>query len=323
MDVITGLPIPEPVKQNAWKALERLCSAIVEVPSVYLEGFTAEKRAVTEARVKLIETNATQIARQIEVDEEYARVAVRRYGQKIVREQVNLDLVGEAAVHHLKDAHDAHTSGEIGPIDDDWLNHFEKEASQRSTEDMQQLFGRILAGEIRCPSSFSIKAVKIMGEIDLVAASLFKRLCSICIVLNVPGSNQIFDARVLSLSGNAGNNALEKYGLHFGQLNILQEYGLIISDYNSWRDYGLSVVNKDNTVVLGFSYQDTYWGLLPEGNRKDGRELKLHGVALSKAGQELLNIVEVEPIEDYTNDLADFFAKQKLKMVSISGKQRT
>ncbi len=314
---ITGVPIPGPVRQNAWKAFGRLCSAAIEVPSAYFDGVAAEKRAIAEARVKLIESNATQIARQIKVDEEYARVAVRRYGQKIIREQVNLDLISEEAARQLNDTNDAQTSGEVGQIDDDWLNHFEKEASQRSTEEMQQLFGRILAGEIRHPSSFSIRAVKIMGEIDTVAANLFKKLCSICIVSRIPGRNQVLEARVLSLSGNAGNNALQKYGLDFDQLNILHEYGLIISDYNSWRDYGSSVASKDNVVLLGFSYQNTYWGLLSEGDRKEGQELKLHGVGLSKAGRELLNIVETEPIENYTNDLANFFAKKKLKMIPI------
>lgn len=323
IEAIAGVSLPGPVRQNALKALGRLFSAIVEIPSAYLEGFAEERRAVTEARKKLTETTATQIARQIEVDEKYARVAAQRYGQKIIREQVNLDRISEEAVRQLKDTDEAHTSGEVGQIDDDWLNHFEKEACQRSTEDMQLLFGKILAGEIRRPSSFSIKAVKIMGEIDNAAANLFKRLCSMCIVMGIPGTNQIFDARVISLSGNAGNNALQKYGLGFNELNILQEYGLIIADYNSWHDYGLSVANNNNVVVLGFSHQNTYWGLLPKEDRKDGQELKLHGGALSKAGRELLNIVEVEPIENYTNDLVKFFAKKKLKMVPISKEKGT
>ena len=323
VEAIAGVSLPEPVRQNALKALGRLCSAIVEIPSAYLEGFADERRAVTEARKKLIETTATQIASRMEVDEEYARVAFRKYGQKIIREQVNLDLISEEAARQLKDTDNAHISGEVGQIDDDWLNHFEKEACQRSTEDMQLLFGKILAGEIRRPSSFSIKAVKIMGEIDTVAANLFKRLCSMCIVMRIPNTNQIFDARVVSLSGNAENNALQEYGFSFNELNILHEYGLIISDYNSWIKGTVSAVGKDNDVELVFSYQNTDWDVLPEGDRKDGQGLKLHGVALSKAGQELLNIVEVEPIENYTNDLVEFFAKKKLKMVPISKEKGT
>ena len=162
-----------------------------------------------------------------------------------------------------------------------------------------------------------------MGEIDTVSANLFKRLCSMCIVLRIPDTNQILDARVVSLSGNAGHNALQEYGLGFDELNILHEYGLIISDYNSWRKGTVSAVGKDNDVELVFSYQNTEWDVLPEGDQKDGQELTLHGVALSKAGRELLNIVEIEPTENYTNDLTEFFAKKKIKMVPISPKKGT
>ena len=42
----------------------------------------------------------------------------------------------------------------IPDITDDWLNAFEQEAVNMSSEHMQKLFGKILAGEIRqgkCP----------------------------------------------------------------------------------------------------------------------------------------------------------------------------
>ena len=183
---------------------------------------------------------------------------------------------------------------------------------------MQLLFGKILAGEIRRPSSFSIKAVKIMGEIDTVVANLFKRLCSMCIVMRIPDTDQIVDARVVSLSGNAENNSLREYGLSFYELNILHEYGLIISDYNSYMNVRVLVAGRSPENRLVMSYQNTYWDMLSEVDRKDGQELNLHGVALSQAGRELLNIVEVEPVENYTNDLVEFLAKKKIKMVPIS-----
>ena len=230
---------------------------------------------------------------------------------------MNLDLVSEAAACQFKGNEDAHTSREVGQIDDDWLNHFEKEASQRSSEDMQHLFGKILAGEIRRPSSFSIKALKIMGEIDQVAASLFKRLCSMCIVLRNSETDKIIDARVISPYGNAAHNGLSKYGLAFDELNILHEYGLIISDYNSY--YKIVVDFRANAGEFELLYQNTSLDLLPEGNQKGRQELKLHGVALSKAGKELVNVVGVVPIDDYTHDLANFFGKLKLKMTPISG----
>lgn len=88
---------------------------------------------------------------------------------------------------------------------------------------MQLLFGKILAGEIRRPTSYSIKTIKLTAQSDNIAAALFKLLCSLSISLRVPNnSNAIIDALVVSM-GNAGPNSLQAYGLGFDALNILQE----------------------------------------------------------------------------------------------------
>ena len=128
--------------------------------------------------------------------------------------------MGESTVHESEDT-----------ITDDWLNALEVEARQKSTEEMQALFGKILAGEIRRPGSYSIRAVKILGSIDQKVATHFVRLCSLCI------STHPEDVRVCSLGNNANTNALEDYGLNFATLNVLNEHGLIISDYNSWWEF--------------------------------------------------------------------------------------
>lgn len=250
LDVVTDLAldstIPAPIRKNAFKAFDRLCSALIDVPVGALERRSAEKRAESEARIKIIRKNADQIAQQMKVDPEYARIAVSKYGQKILREQVNLDKISAIAANELKkdkpnnsanqgtsepndgqsvDSTNQESDGsEEQAINDDWLNNFETEARQKSTEDMQLRFGRILAGEIRQPGSYSIKAVKLLGELDQNTAALFKKLCSVCVVFGVfgiPNSGHIIDARVPSLGGNAGSNALSKYGLGLDQLNIL------------------------------------------------------------------------------------------------------
>jgi len=106
-------------------------------------------------------------------------------------------------------------------------------------------------------------------------------------------------------------------------LNILQEYGLIISHYNSHVGYEMCVAAKNKSIALGFSYQNSDWGLVPIEDRAEGATLRIHGVALSQAGRELLKIVEVEPIDNYSNDLRSYFEKQKLRMTPISGPNKT
>lgn len=320
-DLVTGSLIPAPIKKNAFKAFGQLCTAAIDIPVAYLEGIATEKRAETQARIKIISTGADQIAKQMDVDPEFARVAVKKYGQKIVREQVNLDKVSEIAAHQIHQ-NVIHAESkldetlEVPPINEDWLNNFEKEASQKSTEEMQLLFGRILAGEIQRPSSFSIKTVKLLGELDSGAATLFRHLCSLCVSLNV-GSIYL-DARVPSFGGNAASNALQNYGIGFGHLNILHEYGLIIPDYNSYFDYRMCIANENNQVEFVLSHQNHDYGLLPSAERPKDQALNLSGVAFSKSGVELLRIVNIEPSSNYTTALIEYFAAQNLQMLEIT-----
>ncbi len=225
--------IPSPVRRNFVKALARLCSAAIEVPVAYLEGKADERRAETEARIRLIDESANQIAQRMRIDPEYARVAAQKFSQRVIRQQVNLDMITQRTAVELNEGgHFSEQPEETDDtINDDWLNAFEAEAMEKSTEEMQALFGKILAGEIRKPGSFSIRTIKILGSIDQTVASHFVRLCSMSI------SRQDRSHLVASLGGNASGNALQEYGLNFSALNLLNEYSLIISDYNSWWEF--------------------------------------------------------------------------------------
>ena len=312
--------VAAPVLKNTIKAFNQLCSAAIKIPIACIEGFESEIRAESEARVNIISATGKQIEEQINVDTEFAKVAIQKYGSKIIREQINIDKVCKVAAGQLQSEATLHsnnnqTTKEIPAIDDDWLNSFEKEASQKSTEEMQLLFGRILAGEISQPSSFSIKTVKLIGQLDSRTANLFRLLCSLSISLR--DANNIIDARVLSIGGNAASNSLQNYGLNFDKLNVLQEYGLIISDYNSYMNYGMCVAIGE-TVLFPLKYQNRDWGLVPSTERTIGEELRLHGVALSRSGKELLKIVDIETNDLFTVAVKDFFQKQNLSMVEIT-----
>lgn len=312
--------VATPFLKNAIKAFKQLSSAAIKIPIASIEGFESQIRAESEARANIISSIGKQIEEQINVDPEFAKVAIQKYGSKIIREQINLDKVCKVAATQLQaeatlPSDNNQTDKEIPPIDDDWLNSFEKEASQKSTEEMQLLFGRILAGEISQPSSFSIKTVKLIGQLDSRTANLFRLLCSLSISLR--DKNNIIDARILSLGGNAASNSLQNYGLNFDQLNVLQEYGLIISDYNSYMNYGMCVA-IGSEVLFPLKYQNRDWGLVSSTERTIGEELRLYGVSLSRSGKELLKIVDIETNDLFTAALKDFFQNQNLSMVEIT-----
>ncbi|OZI46968.1 DUF2806 domain-containing protein [Bordetella genomosp. 5] len=316
-DLISG--VPAPIRKNAAKAFGRLCSAAVEYPLALIENAIAERRAESRARVALIDASANQIAEQMRIDPEYARVAAAKYAEKIVRERINVDQVAEMAAADLRSDPQVSASdlaAEEPSISDDWLNAFESEAAHMSSEQMQRLFGKILAGEIRRPASFSIKTVKLMAQLDNQAANLFRLLCSLSISARVPNTNEILDARVVSM-GSAAANSLAAYGLSFDALNILHEYGLIISDYNSYSDYRGSVAHN-NRVTLPWTYQNVKWAFVQKVGAPEPTALKVHGVAFSRSGRELLPIVDVVPDEAYTAALRDFFDKQGMTPTKVA-----
>lgn len=323
-EVITGTTIPEPIQRNAIKAFGRLCSAIVEVPAAVLEGVAAEKRAESQARIKLISETADQLAAQMKVNPLLAAAAATRYGARIVRQQVNLNRVAEVAAEEIKASC---TSGPIKDpgvsssatteIDTDWLNIFETEAAEKSSEQMQMLFGKILAGEIRRPKSFSIKTLRLISQLDTAAAQIFKCLCSLSVSLQLPDGT-LHDVRVPALGGNAASNAIQAYGLSFGQLNILQEYGLVISDYNSYMNYSPCIAHEMK-VAHPLVFEGQQYGLIPNIERQPGQEFRLNGVALSRAGRELFPIVDINPDERYGAALRDFLNKSGFTLQCLGG----
>ena len=233
-DLVLTLTLPARVIRNASKAIGRLCSAVIDVPTGALERRSAEKQVESEARIQITEENAAQITRQMNVPVEYAQRAGNKFAEKIIREQINLDRVSAAAINELQQSEsngstDQSTdSGEEKTISDDFLNSFEEEARQKSSEEMQLLFGRILAGEIRKPGTYSTRTVKILGQLDQGTATLFRKLCSMCMVMQIEPIGVLLDARVSSLGGDPGSNVLHKYDLNYDRLNLLNEHGLII-----------------------------------------------------------------------------------------------
>ena len=209
--------------------------------------------------------------------------------------------------------------------DHDWTARFFNYIQDVSSEEMQLLWAKVLAGQIEQPGNASIRSLSILRNLDQTTAKLFQKLCSCCVMFIVAG--HVWDARVPSLGRNAGENALQSFGLSFGELNILNEHGLIIGDYNSWYDmkYCIGIPTpgfdqQQNSVLrIPFRFQDRNWVLSRSDKKRElGSEFRVSGVALTQAGKELSKIVECEPVSEYHQALADFFISKSLVMTEVT-----
>ena len=316
--------IPPPIRKGLWAAAKRLGTALVETPAGYLERRSTEKWAETNARVKIIEEAGAQIREKIEVDPEFPQRASNTFARQILREQLNREKVLGMTAGILKEKeYDNSADQQAGsetetPISEDWFNIFEKETSQKSSEDMQCRFAQVLAGEIEKPGSHSIKSVKALGNMDQETAELFQRLCSMSVVSGNFINKNVYDIRVLSMYGDPGQNDLQKYGLSFRQINMLIEYDLVAPNFDTQYSYKSCILDKEKNAANPFRHQGRYWILEPTPEQPEKREFMLAGVQLSSVGIQLFHIVDQIPTQQYTNDLKEYFNRQQLEMIEVA-----
>ena len=98
-------------------------------------------------------------------------------------------------------------------IDDDWLIRWRDSASNVSAEKLQTLWGRVLAGEVKSPGSFSLRMLEFLKNLSQEEARRIEQLAPFVI-----DNSFVF-------SGN--QQLLESEGVPFGRLVELQDLGII------------------------------------------------------------------------------------------------
>ena len=263
------------------RALSHLIYGIADVPVAYLEGFADSIRSTTEARRHLRIEAARSLTDGFKTNSELAARAYAQHATKIIKEQVNVEDVMGIALDQLSKSEA--TAEPNGVPNDDWLATLRDEAAQRSSEEMKLAFGKILAGEIESPGTYSIRTVRTLGMMDTDTAALFRKLCNMVFV--IPNLSSI----AIAPRKNSEGNALEEFGISFFELNVLQENRLIIPDYNSWVDFTVYGETDGEILCAGNGVK-----IFPKDEKKREFRVKVRGVVLSSIGKELYNVVDVE-----------------------------
>lgn len=311
------LPVPAALGPGAIKAFSRLIGAAADRWVAKLEAEPARTRAYIAAEVQQIAATSSRIAEQIQVPAQYAEVAWRKHAANIVRQKTNIDNICRQARDELIEPWlNEEPSKHQAEVSDDWLNIFDSEAGNISTAQMQKLFGKILAGEIRRPGSFAIRTVKLLSELDNEAAELFVRICSLTTSL-VTRDGRLVDVRALALGDRPSANGMAPYGLEFGNLNVLLEYGLINAEFNSQMPYQ-SCIAVNGFASARMQYLGKKYVLQPKiENQSAPDSLYEVGVSLTLAGRQLADIVEPLPNPGYTKALFEHFSGLGFTMTEL------
>lgn len=100
----------------------------------------------------------------------------------------------------------------------DWFMRFYEIVGNISDDKVQDIWARIMAGEINNPHSYSLRTIDVLKNIGKQEAEVFSNILSYCVV----GDSHIFLPNY--------DEYLEKCGISYSQIMNLSEHGLIYND---------------------------------------------------------------------------------------------
>ena len=327
------LPPVREVK-NVSKALLRLSSVRVtlRLSAAGTDLLTTALKAGA-SRFRLAEArNERLIAELAELPGRQSAIGIT-VAERQIDEQRRIDQLVFEAIDRVQDAVHSIPSEEgkaeegKDEIDDDWIESFRREAADRSQGEMRETFVRILAGEIREPGTFSIRAVRTVGDLSQSTATLFRRAASLRVGVEALVSQgdsaprfQVLDARIPALDGQLGQSHLRDEGLGYDRLIELTENGLLHPDYGSHYPYALVIqppkVRQDLAPLLPvFIHQDQKWRFIPSSTFQAGSDLQIEGAQFTAVGKELLGIVDIERDAAFLDKVRTYLKGQHIEMV--------
>lgn len=209
-----------------------------------------------------------------------------------VKAQNNIESVVANASTELK----AEESVSDNPVDEDWITRFFNIAKDVNSDDMQHIWGKILAGEVRKPGSFSLRTLETIRNISKTEAEIFSKI----IPLVFRSGHEYFIT--------SDNDILLKNHVYYSQIMLLDECGLMASDVNIVLRYDM------NPKSQGLMAND-HFAIIYTSTSSENEEISFGIYSLTKAGKELYDILAHESNEQYCFDLAEnIFKKNRPKL---------
>lgn len=176
-------------------------------------------------------------------------------------------------------------------IDDDWLYTWRDYAGRVSTEDLQQLWGKILAGEVKSPGSYSIRTLEFLRGLSKEEADQISKL-----------AGYVIEGRIV----RSLKQYLEENGITLGLLLVMQELGLLSgvesiglnSEYKSVVPERFLLPLRSNGKVLVVEHDDPT------------KVLKLEVYLLTGVGGQLFGLGSFPPNIDYLRLVGKEIAKK-------------
>lgn len=197
------------------------------------------------------------------------------------------------------------------PVDSDWISEFFDNVANISSEKMQILWGKVLAGEVENPGKFSKRTLDVLKNLTQNEATTFQEL--IPYVLRCPGDDDNSFEDYFLLEG-VENRFLPKYNIPFIKIMQLSEADLISE--NSLINIFFGIKAHECQYIKGINKSIKLENISPDDTTIYVRH---PAYFLTEAGKEIISILLEESSEGSPNEyLSDCLEEIKTNGIELS-----
>lgn len=267
------------------KPLEKLMDVVSNAiggickPRQIVRVAKAEAKAESIKAIEQAKTNAI-IDGDIE-KAQYLDTINERLVKKETKRQKNIENIVAVAENILQ----VEDTVSEEPVNPDWTTRFFDITQDVSDEEMQHLWGQILAGEIKLPKSYSLRTLEILRNMTKDEAEIFQKVAQYAL-LHVDGFLYSPD------------NVLDKLGVPYSSIAKLVEIGLLQSGDFVTRNYSS---NKTSDNIYGIIYGNL---VILVKQKANAPKISFNVRLFTTPGNELLKLVNIKPNMEYLQEFA-------------------
>lgn len=190
------------------------------------------------------------------------------------------------------------------PIEDDWLYSWRDYAGRVSADELQDMWGRVLAGEVKQPGSYSMRTLEFLKGLSKSEAELISKAAKFVV------GDCIYRKK---------DQFLEKQGIAFSHLLFLQDIGVL----SGVEAVGLNTTYQSRDANKFFLPLVASNKIILLEHEEQAKTVKAEVYLLTQVGIEVLKLASFQVDEEYLESVAKDYVRKGYKVQIADWIQQT